>query len=107
MKITEEEYLKAKKITEDYEKQTPTIIVGVLSYHLTDFLLFKYSLCPSKNCLLNHKQFEYLNKIYYCIENECDLCGVCFDEILETDAARQRPDYEEISYNMKMNLKPL
>lgn len=107
MKITEEEYLKAKAIIKDYESQNPPVRVGVLVYDSNDFLIFKQSFHSYKSNTINNRQFVFDNKIYYRILNECDLCSLNLDEIFETDAGKQRPDYEEISYNMKMNLKPL
>lgn len=104
MKITEEEYQKAKAIVKEYENQNPVVRVGVLAYDPDDFLMFKQTFRAHGIINISTQRFASNNKIYYKILNERDLCGYVFDEIIETDAAKLRPDHDEMLTTMKLNL---
>lgn len=105
MKITKEEYKKAKKIIKKYEAQNPVKTVGVLVFDVYDFLLFMKTFQSCDLYDVSNRRFSCDNKVYYRIFNEHNLIGLTIDETIVTDAAKQRPDYEKTLAAAKICIK--
>jgi len=101
--ITESEYLKAKAIVNEYEGKAHKNI-AVIALNRSDFNLWKFnsfSYFENSSC----GKFSNSNCTYYCIINPNDLCSYTFDGFIETEHAKENPNYDKIIEIIKPTLK--
>lgn len=108
--ITENEYLKAKQIVQEYESKHLNISgvrqrsIAVISLDTQDFKLWKLEHKLKHDGLDTQRRFKIGNITYYCISKVCDLCSLAIDEIIETEYAKENKEYEHIKLVAKDNL---
>ena len=107
--ITEEEYLKAKQIIQEYEKQLNISgvrqrSIAVISLNARDFQLWKNDNNLKHDGLNTQKRFKIGKTTYYCVSKVCDLCSLALDEITETKHAKENKEYEQIKLLARGNL---
>jgi len=107
--IKEEEYLKAKQIVQEYEKQLNISDVrqrsiAVISLDTNDFKLWKTDNNLKHDGLDTQRRFKVGNATYYCISKVCDLCSLAIDEIIETKYAKENKEYEQIKLVARGNV---
>jgi len=101
--ITKEEYLIAKHIVQEYEKEIKNHSIGVISLDAEDFMLWKEDIKLFGDGLETRKRFKIGNITYFCISNLNDLCSVRFDEVIETNYAKENEIYEDIKTYININ----
>lgn len=77
--------------------------IGVIACDTHDFKEWKVSngFKPTNETL---KIFEIYNTVYVRIEKEDDLCSISLNEILETERAKENPEYTQILNRAKQNM---
>lgn len=109
--IAEEDYLKAKQIVQEYEREhsnTSNITyrsVAVISLNRDDFQLWKLNNKLQEDGLGTRRKFQIGNVRYYCISKVYELCSFTLDEITETDHAKENEEYEQIRSAIKIHLR--
>jgi len=93
MNISEKDYLIAKQIVKQYEKQNRKYI-GIVCLDREDYNNYMDDLIP--------------NDLYkfYKISKVIDLCSKTLDEYVVTELGNQNKEYDEIIKMIKINLKP-
>ena len=94
--ITKEEYLKAKEIVREYEKNLKHYSIGVISKDVEDFLLWKKDMKLIGNTFDDIRKFKIGNTTYNCISNLSDFCSLTLNEIIETKNAKENEIYKDI-----------
>lgn len=100
--ITEKDYLKAKRIVQEYESKHLNISdvrqrsIVVISLDTQDFKLWKLESNLKHDGLDTQRRFKVGNTTYYCISKVYDLCSLGIDEIIETEYAKENKEYEQI-----------
>ena len=108
--ITEKDYLKAKKIVQEYESKHLNISdvrqrsIAVISLDTHDFKLWKNENNIKHDGIDIQRRFKVGNTTYYCISKVCDLCSLNLDEIIETEYAKENKEYEQIKLVAHGNL---
>lgn len=108
--IDKKEYLRAKKIIEEYENKhilynKNIYNIAVISSNILDFEIWK-----KENNLVGEgfdavKKFKIKNKVYYCILNVNDLVSLNITEVIETKSAKINAEYNEILSILNEKLK--
>lgn len=70
--------------------------IAVLSLDIEDFQDWKNKNNLEEQGLDTQRKFKSGNNTYICISTVGDSCSYGFDEIIETDYAKENSDYEEI-----------
>lgn len=107
--ITEKDYLKAKKIVQEYESKHLNISdvrqrsIAVISLDTQDFKRWKIESNLKHDGLDRQRKFKIGNITYHCISKVCDLCSLTIDEIIETEYAKENKKYEQIKLAARGN----
>jgi len=81
--------------------------IGIICLNSSDFKNFiinKINLINENIDLIDNKKAILNNKRYIKISNVCDICSFSFDEIIETDNAKENENYNKIIEVSKFNL---
>ena len=108
--ISESQYLKAKALVTEYEKNNDTrpMNIAVISKSKVDFMIWKNENYPDYKFhgrINQVEKFEYDNKIYYCISNMMDLHSLAIDDIIVTPTAFENKYYNTLIVMVKFNLR--
>lgn len=96
------------ELIKDYKniKRENTKSFGVVAYNVEDFrdfienLIHTHGIQPNKPH--NSRKIVFDEAIYYRIIKSIDLCSHCFDEVIETNSAKDNPEYSKIMENIHL-----
>jgi len=84
-------------------------VVGVVAYGIDDFIDWRIEKKhkPSKKSGVRntHRDYVYRNKRYYCVSQPTHACGMAFDEIVVTNKAHLRKDYDKLMESIVPTLR--